>query len=373
MWAINLSLGSCVAQHLENDYEDAEAYRDCLYYECSAVWTRPSLNLSDGIMAPFGLSELSESFIRENLPRAVNKLTHSNFVDQRFISDMQFLAELFPEPLRHVYLASGLSEAVDKVVKVLWLNRQPRKRLVCFEGHYFGETTALTRSLSQIGEALFDVHVMKAPFDQADSRVVVELQTALRRDDVLAVFVEPLLTRSLQATNKSLLARIRKLCSVCGVPLVYNETASLFYRFSQTGFAASSDAEILPDAAIAGLGHQLAAAFVKREWFVAEPLKLISTWDGDAIALAKFVATARAVTSNPDMFFQLRSEFTAALARCVSRAGSESSIQNGAGLIRGSLPEHMIRMLSRNADGSWRVCPSVWAMREYLREHSATA
>lgn len=38
MWAINLSLGSYELQHLENDYQDDEPFRDCIYYRCPLRW-----------------------------------------------------------------------------------------------------------------------------------------------------------------------------------------------------------------------------------------------------------------------------------------------------------------------------------------------
>ena len=38
MWAINLSLGAYELQHLPNDYQDNEPFRDCIYYRCPLDW-----------------------------------------------------------------------------------------------------------------------------------------------------------------------------------------------------------------------------------------------------------------------------------------------------------------------------------------------
>ena len=39
MWAINLSLGSYELQHLVDDYQDDEEFRDCIYYRCPLRWS----------------------------------------------------------------------------------------------------------------------------------------------------------------------------------------------------------------------------------------------------------------------------------------------------------------------------------------------
>ncbi len=40
MWAVNLSLGSYELQRLQNDYQDNEEYRDCIYYRSPLTWQK---------------------------------------------------------------------------------------------------------------------------------------------------------------------------------------------------------------------------------------------------------------------------------------------------------------------------------------------
>ena len=163
MWAINLSLGSYATQYLVNDYPDQKPFRDCIYYRCPIVWRRPPIDLSSGVEMPLGIEHLDMEFVRDNLSVMVNKLTLSNFVTEPFLDQLEAVSQVFPVSLRHVYTGNGLSECVDKLVKVLWTHRRPRTRLITIEHHHFGSGSLLSRTLSGIGSAFFSARSVTDP------------------------------------------------------------------------------------------------------------------------------------------------------------------------------------------------------------------
>jgi 4-aminobutyrate aminotransferase-like enzyme len=368
MWTINLSLGAYVTDYLVDAYDDSEPYRDCLYYRCPVIWEAPRLCLSSGVAAPFGLADLTEEFVAARLGSMVNKLTLWNFVDERFAADLVRTAELFPSSLRHIFLASGLSEAVDKIVKVLWLARAPRRRLIAFRGHHFGSTTLLARGLSGIGESVFSAERVDSPKDSGDHEAWSLLRAALGRGDVLGMFVEPLPWKSMSPLEVSILCRVRQYCSEAGVPLVYNDSAGLFFRYSAAAFAPSGIADIAPDAVVAQLGSQVAIAGLSSDLFVAEPLKMISTWDGDAFALAKFAAVAGRAVADTSAFQRLHSDFAAALRGCLPQSTTLGGAwSRGGGWIAGDVAPETRTMLKPLSAGRWRICPAPAAMAEFVR------
>lgn len=369
MWAINLSLGSFVTQHLENDYDDAEKHRDCLYYRCPVVWEPPKLYLSRGIEAPFGISDLTPEFVSRNLAKVVNKLTLSNFVDGDFLADLSSVMELFPAALRHGFTASSLSEGVDKVVKSLWEFRKTRKRLLTFRGHWFGDGTFLSRALSGVGTPRYEVRSLDPPRKSDDEDAFGDLKTGLGDPNTLALFVEPLSCQAMARVEPEVLARIRSLCTEANVPLVYNESAGLFFRYDSAGFAPSQLPGIEPDAIVATLGGQMALALLRESLFAREPLKIISTWDGDGFSLAKFAAAARNVMQDTATFKQLAEQFLAALQSSLVKGRIRASeLRGGCGWIEGELPLELAVLLERNSTGRWLLAPSPSAMRQFIQE-----
>ncbi len=295
MWAINLSLGSHTTQFLQHEYDDDEEHGDCFYYRCSTGWENASESSRNPVESPLERQYLDSEFVRRNIGVMVNKLTHSNFITADMADDLSRVFKIFGQPLRHGYTASGLSEAVDKLVKVLWLKRKPGTRLLVARDSYWGQGGFMTRSLSSIGTPYFDVEF----FDSAD-----QLGQMLNHQDageVFGVFVEP--TSMIDLTIKcqpNELAEIRTHCSRVNIPLIYNETGSLFHRYSTGNFSVSHDDEVCPDGSIAFLGGQMAVVGVREEYYADQPLMLISTWDGDAFSLARFVEAAK--KSSPEIF-----------------------------------------------------------------------
>lgn len=367
MWAINVGLGSYVTRHLENDYDDHESFRDCLYYRCPVVWEKPEIQLSRGISAPFGIEDLTEAFVTRNLTKVVNKLTLSNFVDSDFVADLEFALGLFPAGLRHGYTASSLSEATDKIVKSLWIQRRPRSVLISVRGHYFGNGTMLARSLSGLDSPRYPVIHVTAPGDEHDRRALDSIRVALESSEALALFVEPLAMRSMARLTPGTLTRIADLCRRAEVPLVFNDSAGLFYRYSDESFAASGVPGLEPDAVVASLGGQMAMSLMRAPLFISEPLKLISTWDGDGLSLAKFSAAARFVENDRPAYRVLRQRFMETLATLLTQLPAAShELRFGGGWVQGNVPESLAAMLERGADDRRLICPSRSAMQQWV-------
>lgn len=284
MWAINLSNGSYEIQHLVDDYPDNEKHRNCIYYRSPLAWNDERSEGSKEFL-PLGQtrSELSEQFVARNMPALTNKLCLSNFVTHEFLDDLNTVTKTLPESLRHVYTASSLSESVDKVSKAIWVHRAPRTRLLTITGSYFGETSFLTRSLSGVGRAYFDT--LRLP----KSNMVSALQSAMQIDDWLAFYLD----LNLPGLDDDMIAETIHCCRERGVPVVVNETGPLFGTEGQYTRRFADQVELLPDAGVAWLGGQMALSYTTDQLFSDKPLMLISTWDGDAYALARYAEAMR--------------------------------------------------------------------------------
>ncbi len=284
MWAINLSLGSFELRHLVDDYPDEHEHRDCIYYRAPIMWNTSQASASGPVpYLPVDSLQLPDSFFRRNLPSMVNKVCLSNFVDKGFLDDLSEVSMVLPEKLRHVYTASGLSESVDKITKAIWRKRAPRTGLITIEGCYFGETGFLSRSLSNVGRAYFEV--MRLAADD----LIERLGEAISTDRWLAFYLDPHVAERVKGISPETLRTCIGMCREAGVPVVLNETGTEFgtaRQFSQID-------GMLPDAGVAWLGGQMALAYTHSEYFANDPLLLISTWDGDAYALARYAEALR--------------------------------------------------------------------------------
>ena len=364
MWAINLGLGSYEYQHLPDDYPDDNEYRDCIYYRCPMHWTTPENDLGSGIESPLGSDQLDAEFIHDHLPVLVNKMTLSNFVTERFLTQLEEVAQIFPSELRHLYTANGLSECVDKIVKVLWRHRQPRTRLLTIEGHDFGHGSFLSRSVSGIGKPFFDVEHLSAPSEHMDSHneFFAELESQLQSDTFLGMLIEPLQRRTMSAMPEAVVRRIVELCRAHEVPILFNETASLFYRYSQRSFSAAGVSGLQPDATIAYLGGQMALVSCSESFFLADPLLLISTWEGDAFSLGQFHRAMQCVEQNKADYFATIAKYESRLLELSPNA----KLHNGAGTLAGTLPTELTSRLRPAGDSRWTSCPSYSAMKQFL-------
>ena len=171
------------------------------------------------------------------------------------------LAKLLPEPLTRAFFVESGSVAVEVAVKMAvqsFHNRgeHERRRVVCFEGAYHGDTfatmalsdplTGMHRAFSGFGlEAVhFPVPVDGDPgFEAAFGQIA---------SGVACVIIEPLVqvAGGLRFHDARVLQRLRRVCDMHGVLLVFDEIATGFYRTGPR--FALHEAEVVPDIVILG-------------------------------------------------------------------------------------------------------------------------
>jgi adenosylmethionine-8-amino-7-oxononanoate aminotransferase len=171
------------------------------------------------------------------------------------------IAKLLPASLTRVFLVESGSVAVEVAVKMAvqsFHNRgEPeRRRVVCFEGAYHGDTfatmalsdpvTGMHRAFSGLG--LEAIHLPlpvegDTPFEDAFARLAL---------GVACVIVEPLVqcAGGLRFHDASVLQRLRRACDRHGALLIFDEIATGFFRTGRC--FALHDAEVVPDIVVLG-------------------------------------------------------------------------------------------------------------------------
>jgi acetylornithine/succinyldiaminopimelate/putrescine aminotransferase len=369
MLNINLSLGGIEKFYIEEDYPDFEEFRDVIYYSSPTKWTLPQNNLSSGISSPLGANDLNAAFMEEQLPCAINKVCLSNFVSERFLSHVKDIFEQLPSSLRHGYTASGQSECVDKLVKILWHKIKEKRtvhKMMTFEGHFFGTGSFLSRSLSMPDEAYFPVSVLPHPEKHLEEEVLEKVELELENGDYLAVWIEPLLQKTMTKTSLEFLTSLKKLCQKYDVPLVYNETASQMYRYGEESFFLSEIETVRPDAGFSYFGGQAAFAFCSDEYFLEKPLMMISTWDGDEFSLANYHLAMKNILNNKEEFLKTKKNFQEKLMGLLEKYSTHHfQLHNGVGNFQGKIPHELSKYLNFK-DEKFLVCPSWNAMKTFL-------
>lgn len=368
MMAINLSLGAYELQYIPEDYPDYEEFRDVFYYTAPLSWEDQPLRLGHGIDCPLSFDQLKWDFMKEQLPLLNNKICLSNFTSERNLEDIKTLAQELPEELRHLYTTSGQSEAVDKVAKSLWYTSTKKTyRMLTFHGHDFGHGSFVSRSLSEPGAGYFPVtHLDKPTMDNFD-HVLLEVEKALKNNDYLAIWIEPLLQRTLERTPPVFLLELKKIAAKAGVALVYNETASAFARYDREHFFLSRHPEYTPDAGFCFTGGQSGIAFTTKERFVDKPLMLISTWDGDEFALANFTEALRQFRQDQAGYQADYDKFQHALTELLSLYDCQSvELENGVGHVIGHIPQQLTQFF-RPGEKGHLICPSWGEVRRFLK------
>ncbi len=369
MLNINLSLGAHEIMYMSEDYPDFEKYRDVLYYSCPTIFKKDSLILSDAINSPLGSSDLTNEYVTEQLPYLVNKVCLSNFVSTRFLEQLSALKTELPEELKHIYTTSGQSECVDKLAKSIWYNQEEKtNHMVTFKGHYFGEGSFLARSLSSTCDTFFNVTHLEQPTEDNLEEVLKSLENTLEKTKTMAVWLEPLTQLTMTKLSEEAIEKIITVTRKYGAKVIFNETASSFYRYSSENFFASKNKTIAPDAAMTFLGGQAGLCFMKKENFLAKPLMLISTWDGDEFSLSNYNKAVSNINNDLSSFIQTRLEFTNKLTELLEEYQiEEMEIENGCGYFIGNISVQLKRYFTREGN-RFIVNPSYSAMKEFIKE-----
>jgi len=371
MLSINLGLGAREKFYVPEDYPDFEEYRDVFYYTNDLTWSEGELRLDNGITSPLTARELNQEYLIEQLPFLTNKVCLSNFVSLRYLDHFKELFSQLPAELQHGYSASGQSECVDKISKSMFVAEKEtgntRHEMISFKGHYFGLGSFMSRSLSKEEDTYFPVKHFDSPNQENWKEILKQIQGHASTDKTLAIWLEPLPQNLLEPLPLEFLKELRDFCTQKKVNLVYNETASSMYRYDASTFCAGSNNEIKPDAGFIFMGAQAAMVFANEDNFLAKPLMMISTWDGDEFSYAGFTKALEHINSDLETYQKTRNEFSNKIGELVSKQHQTTAkLHNGVGVIEGNLPHSLSKLLTPLGSGRYKLLPSYGAMKKFL-------
>lgn len=334
MMRLNQTLGAYEVVRLEGQYDgDAEAS----YYRLPLRAVRPRsdihrvsqpvqpVDFRSGLSRPFrsapeSLVGLLEAGMLEG--PAVTKITLCNYITPAVARAVEWVSALTPNH-PHMYMTSSRDEGCDKCVKLLRMVRSRAQVAVGVEGGYLGHTTAAARSLSDPsvhdqGPAYYDLwRQLPHPNDEAFERAAEQLLNEHGAETILGVFVEPLQERTGRVLSEQGAARLQQLQVQHGIPLVFAETASSYYR-SGAGAFYGDTLKITPELRYWWAGGQVGFVHCRAPYFTPQPLMMISTWDGDELSLIRAHHQLRAARKVD--FSDLAARLDAALSPLSDRA-----------------------------------------------------
>lgn len=229
-----------------------------------------------------------------------NKTSLANFISCSYASSLFAIREILPKELQHLYLASGKAEAVDKAFKLLRSKKATGNFALSISGDSFGATTAVSRTLGGTdAKPFFDwPHVAydeKASVEEnlnEFEKVISEISL----EQCLGFFLEPIRRTSEVKKPKEYLKGVIARAHEIGLPVVFHETESQFYKYdSKQLFASHGDC--MPDIVVFYPLGQLGVVGTSTEYFLEKPLMMISTWDGDEFSLNLFREKIYAISS----------------------------------------------------------------------------
>jgi GNAT superfamily N-acetyltransferase len=238
----------------------------------------------------------------------VNKVTICNYVTPSVVRAVEWAGALTPE-LPHLYLSSGRDELIDKSVRLLRYARKDAEVCLSFEGGYVGHTSATARSVSCSSVHQQGAHVFEWPStvhpetDLAASIAALDkaVKDAGGAASILGLFVEPVGERSGKIIDVAAACALNAWSKQHDIPIVAVDTASGYGRCYAHHFAYQ---DIGLDIALLAWwpGGQTGFLHTNETYFIAKPLMMVSTWDGDELSMIRFhhnsMATLSADTSS---------------------------------------------------------------------------
>ena len=309
MQLINLGLGGYEYKFVENDYPDELNPKDVIHYKIELKNNDANIPfIGDFSQSPLSPSQLNHDFLNQSTSIINNKICLSNFVSESFLSDLDFIIDLAPKGLKHGYSASGQSECVDKIVKSIWFKDKKGKKMLTFDGHFFGSGSFLSRSLSSSEDPFFPVKHLPHPTEENWQNVIELIKQELQAESYLGVWIEPVRQMYQDKVPTEFLIELREITKSANVPLVFNETSSRNFHYDNSKYFAAND-KYLPDAMMSYLGGQIAVIHISKEYFLQQPLMLISTWDGDEFSLRNAVTSIKYELENHQQLGELSKKF----------------------------------------------------------------
>ena len=260
---------------------------DDLDFDLASGLTRP---FADG---PATLKTLEEQGLLYG--PAVNKLTLMNYVTPATVRALEWLGALVPE-LPHIYLTSSRDESIDKALRLVRCTRKQAQVAIGFDGGYLGHTAATCRSLSDPsthagGPGHFAWPRVPHPAIAGTAATIEALRAAVTAAGggakILGVVYELVQERTGWVLPPDFLAALGALRAELDIPLIAMETTTHTYRSGRGPFVSTSTGSLVPDVLAWWGGGQTGYLHTSAKWFIASPLTLVSTWDGDELSLVR--------------------------------------------------------------------------------------
>ncbi|MEI6790400.1 MAG: aldehyde dehydrogenase family protein, partial [Myxococcaceae bacterium] len=246
------------------------------------------IDWSNSIQAPLGGNspEILKDIQKGIFTSAVGtKLTLSNWATPDMVRYTELLRHVMPKACKHLYFTSGRDEIVDKGLRCLKVTRPKAEIVIGLQGQYVGQTTAAARSLT-------DPDAFQKPFGWFNWPLVSsieEIQAEIQKysqENILGIVVELIGEKTGRVVSREFLEQLDKIRAQTQIPLIFVETASGLGRNGETLFMSDS-LTVQPNMVWWYAGAQLGHIFVDSAHYVAKPLTLISTWDGDEISMRR--------------------------------------------------------------------------------------
>jgi len=312
MAALNRSMGAYTSRVLEGQYEgsaQAEYYRVPLRPPTPAPLRPPTpahlpvrdrdqnrdFDLGSGIQAPFGPRPAFMAS-RELVGPTASRLNLSNWATLDTVHYVEHLRAILPRGTSHLYTTTSRDELVSKALRCLKMNRPAATLAIGLDGGYVGHNTATARSLSDpagfgLEFAFYDWPRLPHPETAGIEATLAALEQHIEShgaEAIIAVFVELVGERSGLVLDGPAALALAALAKTHAIPLVAVETATGGYRSGAGPWGLDAlPATFLPNMVLWYPGGQLGQIFVDSTWWVATPLRLISTWDGDELSMIR--------------------------------------------------------------------------------------
>ncbi len=254
-------------------------------------------DLASGLTSPFASGPASLRALEDKgllFGPAVNKLTLMNYVTPATVRALEWISALVPE-LPHLYLTSSRDEGVDKALRLIRCTRKTAQIAIGLTGGYYGHTAASARSLSdpdvhQGGPGHFAWPRVPHPAIAGTAATISALRAAVDaaggKDKILGFVYELVQERTGSVLPADFITALAALRKELDLPLIAIETTTHTYRSGKGAFL-SAAVGLVPDVLVWWGGAQTGYLHCAPKWFIASPLTLVSTWDGDELSLIR--------------------------------------------------------------------------------------
>ena len=317
MTHLNRVFGAHVVSILTGQYEDPEG--QAIYYRIPLGPLTPdpvvkqdvlrrreaaalgddevTFDLASGLTKPFAIVPSTLQALEDKgllYGPAVNKLTLMNYVTPAMVRALEWIGSLVPE-LPHLYLTSSRDESVDKALRLIRVTRKTAQVAIGLQGGYYGHTAASCRSLSDPevhhgGPGHFAWPRVPHPAIAGTPATIAALRSCVEaaggKDKILGFFYELVQERTGHVLPPEFITALAALRTELDLPLIALETTTHTYRSGRGPFL-STAIGLTPDVLVWWGGGQTGYLHTSARWFVATPLTLVSTWDGDELSLVR--------------------------------------------------------------------------------------